>query len=270
MIDAAFWNALPAPLMWEPIDDRSSSWTGHVPFAFWIIATLRPQSFVELGTWYGMSYLAFCQAIAMVGHGGRAMAVDTWAGDHQTGKIAADALASLRAAHDPKYAGFSTLQRSTFDEALTVVPDASVDLLHIDGLHTYHAVRHDFETWLPKMSDRGVVLFHDIAETHQDFGVYRLWAEVSARYPHFEFRHEHGLGVLGVGKELPATMSTLFDASRSPVDANAIRALFGRLGDGLRVPQLEKELATIKSKVAVLNRIPGVKAAKRVKAWVDS
>lgn len=266
MTATAFWNVLPAPMMWEPADERSSSWTGHVPFAFWVIDALRPRSLVELGTWYGMSYLAFCQAIATLDHDGRAMAVDTWAGDHQTGRIAADALASLKAAHDPKYLSFSTLQRSTFDEAAKIVADGSVDLLHIDGLHTYEAVRHDFETWLPKMSDRGVVLFHDTQETHQDFGVYRFWAEVTARYPHFEFHHEHGLGVLAVGTDIPPAMAAIFDANGSPTDAAAIRALFSRLGESLRGRQTERELQQLQAKVAQFNRIPGVGLAKRLVA----
>ncbi len=131
--------------------------------------------------------------------------------------------------HDERYAGFSALIRSTFDDAVSNFTDGSIDLLHIDGYHTYDAVRHDFETWYPKLSDRGVVLFHDTNVRERDFGVSRVFEEASKRFPSFEFLHGSGLGVLSVGGAVPAPIARLCSLTRSS-DISRFRERFAYLG----------------------------------------
>ena len=177
-------------------------WVGHMPFARWLIGRMRPKIFVELGTHTGNSYFSFCQGVQEEGLNTECFAVDTWQGDEQAGHYDGKVFASVRSNNQLNYSQFSTLYRMTFDEALGKFQDRSVDLLHIDGLHTYETVRHDFESWLPKLTPGGLVLFHDIKITHEDFGVWKLWAELKKQYPRcLEFGHSAGLGILQVAGE---------------------------------------------------------------------
>ena len=205
-----------------------SAWSGHIPFALALIEMARPRTFVELGTHWGDSYLAFCQAVAQLALGTRCAAVDTWLGDAHTRPYSDAVFQRVRNFHDPAYGAFSKLMRMTFDEAVKQFPDNSIDLLHIDGLHTYEAVRHDFETWLPKLSEQGVVLFHDTAAKYPGFGVWQLWAELENKYPSFQFLHESGLGVLAVGKEPPAAVMEFLDVARR--NEEQVRGYFTALG----------------------------------------
>ena len=224
------FNPLEHPACLEtPTWLEETAWSGHLPFAMFMISALRPRIFVELGVDRGTSYCTFCQTVKTLDTGTRCFGVDTWQGDEHAGRRDSDVLVKLRKHHDPLYSEFSRLIRSTFDEALGEFAEHSVDLLHIDGFHTYEAVEKDFKTWLPKMSDRGIVLFHDTAVRDRGFGVWKLFQEASAGRPHFEFMHSHGLGVLAIGNDIPDALRDLFAADAD--ETKRIRAFFTALGD---------------------------------------
>jgi len=184
----------------EPSYLPLTAWAEHGPFAMWLVQALQPKRIVELGTHYGYSYFAMCQAVKQAKLSTDCFAVDTWAGDEHAGLYSEDVFDCVRAENN-QYADFSTLLRKTFAEALNDIEDGSIDLLHLDGRHFYEDVKHDFENWVPKLSKRAVVLFHDTVVQERGFGVYKYWAEISDSYPSFNFTHCHGLGVLLWGPE---------------------------------------------------------------------
>lgn len=211
----------------------TSAWNEHVPFGMFLVDLLRPSVLVELGTHIGVSYSAFCQAVRQLGLNTRCYAVDTWEGDSHAGYYGEEILAELREYHDPLYGEFSRLLQSKFDDAVKYFPENSIDLLHIDGLHDYESVKHDFEKWLPKLSQQGVVVFHDVNVRERGFGVWRLWLELKQKYPSFEFFHGHGLGILYVGNMPVPAFNNLFSMTED--QAKNFREFFFKLGSQLTI-----------------------------------
>jgi len=183
---------------------------------------------VELGTHNGVSYAAFCEAMQRAAIDGRCVAIDTWQGDEHAGRYDDSVFEDLQAFVKTRYGRIAEMIRLTFDEAASHVADQSIDLLHIDGLHTYQAVKGDFETWLPKLSARGVVLFHDTEVREGDFGVWKFWAEIEARYPTFQFAHGHGLGIAAIGPDVPPMIEALCGLEQNA--AARLRDRFQQLG----------------------------------------
>ncbi len=207
-----------------------SFWITHVPFAFKIIEAAQPRVLVELGSHHGVSFCAFCQQVKRSALDCMCYAVDTWKGDPQNGFYNETVFWNLKEYVHRHYASFAYLVRSTFDDALSQFNDNSIDILHIDGFHSYEAMTHDFDAWLPKMSERGVVLMHDINAKIEGYGGVRAWNEIAARFPHFAFDHGYGLGVVLTGDKPPQALQDLA-ACTGNADAEAgIRRYFARAG----------------------------------------
>jgi glycosyltransferase involved in cell wall biosynthesis len=182
-----------------------SAWWEHVPIAHWLIATLKPPTVVELGTHYGVSFFAFCQAAKQFSTGSFIYAIDTWAGDEHAGQYSDEIYNQVHIHQQQHYRQVSSLLRQSFDEAATYFADDSIDLLHIDGLHTYDAVSHDHETWLEKLRGDATILFHDINVRERDFGVWQLWREIQAdsQFHCLEVLNGSGLGIATRASQAP-------------------------------------------------------------------
>jgi hypothetical protein len=230
-------NALDHPVLLLPPARITSpfGWVGHIPFAMLLVELAQPRLLVELGTHSGNSFNAFCQAVDHLELPTRCFAVDSWEGDPHAGAYSDEVYRALQTHVGGRYGRFATLLKMTFDEAKVHFADASIDILHIDGYHTYEAVRHDFENWLPKLSDQAVVLFHDTHVRQADFGVWRFWDELKQRYPAVEFPHSHGLGVLFVGKAIAPQLRVLLDME--PALWLRFQHLTERLGNGVGVTE---------------------------------
>lgn len=179
-------------------NDYNLPWTGHAFFAYDLVRNMKPQKIVELGTFKGTSLYSFAQAAKDGSLDTEIYAIDTWEGDENAGYFGNEVYDSVKDITRSHYREVKTrLIRKTFDDALSDIKDGSVDILHIDGLHTFEAVKHDYETWSPKVKNNGIILFHDI--NIGDYGVWELWnnlKEENKDYSFIEFQHNAGLGVL--------------------------------------------------------------------------
>jgi predicted O-methyltransferase YrrM len=88
-------------------------------------------------------------------------------------------------------------------ETLTSVSSLAqaLDLLFIDGDHSYAGVRRDFEMYAPLVRQGGMIAFHDIARhpPERRCEVSRFWAELKNSYKHLEIIANQQQGWAGIG-----------------------------------------------------------------------
>jgi predicted O-methyltransferase YrrM len=89
---------------------------------------------------------------------------------------------------------------STLVEAKRLLAGQPIDLLFIDGDHTYEGVKKDWEMYSPLVRSGGLIAFHDVAGNYGETQVKAFWDTIKKSYAHREYMTHpeslYGIGVL--------------------------------------------------------------------------
>lgn len=171
------------------------SWHGHVFFVRDLVHNMCPSIIVELGVHKGDSLLSMAQSCIESNLETKLYGIDHWEGDSQAGHFDSEVYNYVEGIKNRDFNQLKLI-KSTFDNAISQFENGSIDILHIDGFHSYEASKNDFFRWLPKVKNEGVILIHDIASQNKNFGVVNLWKEIKESFYVIEFEHSQGLGVV--------------------------------------------------------------------------
>lgn len=164
-----------------------------------IVAELRPRKVMEIGTFRGGTLCMFARLADITAD---LISVDLPGGEFGGG---------YKGFRTTLYRCFGKLfQRMTFIRADSHAHSTirrvkeitqSLDLLFIDGDHTYEGVKADFLNYSPIVRSGGIVAFHDIAEHPRETGceVDRFWDEIKTKYRYEEIIEDPKQGWAGIG-----------------------------------------------------------------------
>lgn len=174
----------------------ATAWRGLGGAGYELVRHFRPRHIVELGSFGGFSACVFGLALRDHVPGGRLTAVDTWTGDAHTGNLDQSVFDQFQQFRNQLgLEGIIEPLRMRFSDA-AVKLSGPVNMLHIDGWHTYRAVTRDFALFRPLLAPHAVVLFHDV-NAHFT-GMRWFWRSIVRQYPAAMIPQSFGLGVLQI------------------------------------------------------------------------
>jgi hypothetical protein len=139
------------------ISEKESAWVGHYDFAIDMVKLLKPKVTVELGVDWGFSMFTFAYSKI-----GEVYGIDWFQGDPHAGlRDTKEHVLELYKNLKDKYGISTNIIKGDFTDISTIWTK-EIDILHIDGFHSYESVKQDFQNWSKFITTSGVVLFHDV------------------------------------------------------------------------------------------------------------
>ncbi len=159
----------------------------------------RPSTILEIGTCRGGSLFLLGR---MLTPGGHLMSIDLPGGPFGGG-FPAWKIPLFRSFVAPDQT--LTLLRGDSHAASTVqvfeqkLGDRHLDVLFIDGDHSYEGVSRDYSIYSKYVRPGGMIIFHDIVEGPMAGDVHRFWNEVKVGHSFVEFVEQWDQGSCGLG-----------------------------------------------------------------------
>jgi hypothetical protein len=206
------------------IDELDSAWTGHREFATWITQYVQSEHtvapvIVDLGVDNG--YSTFVWGGALQGSQGVVYGIDLFTGSALTGFH--DKFDAVQIVMDVMDVTNVEMLRGDFN-SFAKIWTKPIDILHIDGGHSFAEVMNDFEHWQHFVKEDGLILFHDIAVEYPGFGVKAFFFEElkkrNVAYLAF-FSHSYGLGVYTKNAKMVKAIQEEFNNKRNRNDGDS-------------------------------------------------
>lgn len=171
-----------------------SAWTGHGELAIKIVNTFNPNVIVDLGVDFGFS--TFSLAYSKIG---KVYGIDWFEGDIHTGHRNTYDIVLEQCEYLAKNFNLDNIE--IIKEDFNILANKwtnKIDLLHIDGLHTYEAVKNDYDNWSKFTHEQSIILFHDVESFEQTVG--KFFCELGG----YKLIHtgSAGLGILTKSKSV--------------------------------------------------------------------
>jgi cephalosporin hydroxylase len=138
-------------------------------------------TYIEVGVWKGKSLIAFGEQCRRFGKNAKLFGVDLFGGkqdDHLMDRIVAQDGGSFFGICQKNLLDcniIATLIREDSVRAAQQFEDESADIILIDALHTYEAVKRDTLAWKPKLKRNGWMLWHDCDREEVRKAVREAW-----------------------------------------------------------------------------------------------
>lgn len=92
-------------------------------------------------------------------------------------------------------------KQTSFDKIKNLLKDEKLDVLFIDGDHTYEGVKKDFEMYNNLVRKNGIIIFHDIVghKRNKECQVDKFWDEIKKKNKGIEIIENKDQGWAGIG-----------------------------------------------------------------------